>query len=94
MHSITIICDSWTGPIEMCIMNFMVYYNGIIFFHKFINYTGHNQDEDFVYGVSTMFPKCVILMYVLFLINRCVSSIHSKSTKLSSSLVQNILCRS
>jgi hypothetical protein len=32
MHDITIMCDSWTGPTGMSIMNFMVYYNGIIFF--------------------------------------------------------------
>jgi hypothetical protein len=34
MHGITIIYDSWTDPMGMSIINFMVYCNGIIFFHK------------------------------------------------------------
>jgi hypothetical protein len=54
MYVITIMCDSWTG---MNIMNFMVYYNGIIFFHKSVDCMGHSQDADFVYGVSITLPN-------------------------------------
>jgi hypothetical protein len=32
MYGVTIMCDSWTGPTGISIMNFMVYYNGIMFF--------------------------------------------------------------
>jgi hypothetical protein len=32
MYDVTIMCDSWTGPMGMSIMNFMVYCNGIMFF--------------------------------------------------------------
>jgi hypothetical protein len=57
MYGVTIMCDSWTGPTEMSIMNFMVYCNGIIFFHKSVDCTGHIQDVDFVHGVSIMLPN-------------------------------------
>jgi hypothetical protein len=64
MHGVTIMCDSWTGLMGMSIMYFMVYCNGIMFFRKSIDCTGHNQDADFVYGVSIMLPKCLVVMYV------------------------------
>jgi hypothetical protein len=57
MYGVTIMCDSWTGLTEMSIMNFMVYCNGIIFFHKSVDCTGHNQDANFIYGVSIMLPN-------------------------------------
>jgi hypothetical protein len=82
------------GPDGMNIINFMVYCNGIIFFHKSVDYTGHSQDVDFVYGVSIMLSKCLIVMYVNLLLTVCISCLDRKSTKLLSSLIQNILCRS
>jgi hypothetical protein len=94
MHGITIMCDSWTGPTGMSIINFMVYCNGIMFFHKSVDCTGHNQDEDFVYEVIIMLSKCLVVIYVELLLTVCISSLDRKSTKLLSSLVQNILCRS
>jgi hypothetical protein len=39
MYGVTIICDSWTGSMGMSIMNFMVYCNCIMFFHKSIDCT-------------------------------------------------------
>lgn len=42
-------CDSWTGPTMMCIINFMVYCNGRMFFHKSINATGRVQNAEFIY---------------------------------------------
>ena len=46
---VTIMCDSWTGPTSMSIINFMVYCNGRMFFHKSINATGQIQNADFLY---------------------------------------------
>jgi hypothetical protein len=40
-YDITLICDSWTCPIGMNIINFMVYCNGVMFFYKSIDSTGH-----------------------------------------------------
>jgi hypothetical protein len=39
MDYVTIICDSWTGPMGISIMNFMVYCNAIMFFHKSVDCT-------------------------------------------------------
>jgi hypothetical protein len=57
MYDVTIMYDLWTGPTRMNIMNFTVYYNSIMFFHKFVDYTGHNQDVDFIYEVSITLPN-------------------------------------
>jgi hypothetical protein len=94
MYDVTIMCDSWMGSIGMSIMNFMVYYNGIIFFHKSVDCTGHIQDVDFVFKVRIMLPKCFVLIYVKLLLTVCIYCVNRKSIKLLSSLVQNILCRS
>jgi hypothetical protein len=64
MHGVTIMCDSYTGLMGMTIINFMVYCNCIIFFHKSVDCTGHTQDADVVYEVSIMLPKRLVLMYV------------------------------
>jgi hypothetical protein len=61
MHDVTIICDSWTGPTGMSIMNFMVYCN---------SYMTH-LDVDFVYKVRIMLPKCFVVMYVKLLLTVC-----------------------
>ncbi|CAM0152396.1 unnamed protein product [Urochloa decumbens] len=46
---VSVMCDSWTGPTKMCIINFMIFCNGRMFFHKTVNATGHVQDADFIY---------------------------------------------
>lgn len=53
-YGVTIMCDSWTGPTGMSIMNFMVYCNGIMFFHKSVDCSGHSQDADYLFGVTTL----------------------------------------
>jgi hypothetical protein len=94
MYGITIMCDLWIGPTGMSTMNFMVYCNGIILFHKSVDCTGHSQDADIVHKVRSMLPKHFIVMYIKLLITTCTYCVDRKSTKLLSSLVQNILCRS
>jgi hypothetical protein len=42
MHGVTIMCNSKMAPMGMSIMNFMVYCDGILFFHKSIDCTGHS----------------------------------------------------
>jgi hypothetical protein len=68
-HGITLMCDSWTGPMGMSIINFMVYCNGVMFFHKSVVCTGHNQDANYVFDVTTILlchslvlPLCLMLM--------------------------------
>jgi hypothetical protein len=45
-------CDSCTGSMGMSIINFMVYCNGVMFFHKLVDSTGHSQDAQYIFGVS------------------------------------------
>jgi hypothetical protein len=87
MHDVTIMCDSWMGPTGMSIMNFMVYYYGIMFFHKSVDGTGHNQDADFIYKVRIMLPKHFVVIYVKLLLMMCTCCVDRKSTKLLSRLV-------
>ena len=42
-YGVTIMCDSWTGPTGMAIINFMVYCNARMFFVKSIDVSGHKQ---------------------------------------------------
>jgi hypothetical protein len=46
---VTVMCDSWTGPTKMCIINFMIFCNGRMFFHKTVNATGLVQNAEFLY---------------------------------------------
>jgi hypothetical protein len=94
MYGVTIMCDSWTGLMGMSIMNFMVYCNGIIFFHKSVDCIGHNQDAEFIYMVRIMLPKYFVAMYVKLLLTMCTCCVDKKFTKLLLRLVQNISCRS
>jgi hypothetical protein len=50
IHGITLMSDSWAGPTGMSIINFMVYYNGVMFFHKSADSTGHSQDVQYIFG--------------------------------------------
>ncbi|KAK3118492.1 hypothetical protein QOZ80_9BG0700110 [Eleusine coracana subsp. coracana] len=62
-HGITLMCDSWTGPTGMSVINFMVYCNGIIYFHKSVDATGHSQDAKFVFGFMTDIDTCVLALH-------------------------------
>ncbi|XP_052137653.1 uncharacterized protein LOC127756319 [Oryza glaberrima] len=48
-YGVTVMCDSWTGPTGMAIINFMVYCNARMFFHKSIDVSAHKQSADFIY---------------------------------------------
>ncbi|XP_015649249.1 uncharacterized protein [Oryza sativa Japonica Group] len=47
-YGVTLMCDSWTGPTGMAVINFLIYCNGIMFFHNSVDATGHSQDANFV----------------------------------------------
>jgi hypothetical protein len=44
-------------------INFMVYCNGVIFFHKFIDFTGHNQDVQYIFGGNYYSPPLFFVTY-------------------------------
>jgi hypothetical protein len=60
-HDITLMCDSWMGPTGMSIINFIVYCNGVMFFHKSGNATGHSQDARYIFGVTIILRRTLLL---------------------------------
>jgi hypothetical protein len=38
-HGVTIMCDSWTGPTHMSVINFLLYSNGRMWFHSLVDAT-------------------------------------------------------
>jgi hypothetical protein len=39
-YGVTIMCDSWTSPTHMSVINFLLYSNGQMWFHSLIDATG------------------------------------------------------
>jgi hypothetical protein len=60
-HDITLICDLWMGLTGMSIINFMVYCNGVMFFHKLIDATGHSQDAQYIFRVTIILRRSLLL---------------------------------
>jgi hypothetical protein len=50
---VTLMCDSWTGPTRMSVINFLIYCNGVTWFHKSIDATGKSQDAKFLFKVAS-----------------------------------------
>ncbi|CAM0879667.1 unnamed protein product [Alopecurus aequalis] len=48
-YGVTVMCDSWTGPTGMSLINFMVYCNARMFFHKSVDASGQTQNSEFLY---------------------------------------------
>eukprot|EP00267_Zea_mays_P045107 XP_020397349.1 uncharacterized protein LOC109941222 [Zea mays] len=44
----TLMCDSWTGPTQKSIINFLVYCNGMMYFLKTVDATREVQDHKFI----------------------------------------------
>jgi len=63
---VTPMCDSWTSTSMMCIINFMIFCDGHMFFHKTVNATGEVQNAEFIYGCISKVvedeigSKCII----------------------------------
>jgi hypothetical protein len=45
-------CDSWTGPTRMSVINFLLYSNGRLWFHSSIDATKKSQDAKFLLKVT------------------------------------------
>jgi hypothetical protein len=52
-HGVTIMCDSWTGPTRMSVINFLLYSNGRMWFQSSVDATGKRQDAKFLLKVTT-----------------------------------------
>jgi hypothetical protein len=53
IFGVTLMCDSWTGHTRMSVVNFLIYCNGVTWFHKSIDATGKSQDYKFLLKVVT-----------------------------------------
>ena len=51
LFGVTLMCDSWTGPTRMSVINFLIYCNGVMWFHKSIDATGRTQDAAYLFKV-------------------------------------------
>jgi hypothetical protein len=54
IFGVSLMCDSWIGPTRMSVINFLIYCNGVTWFHKSIDATGKCQDSDYL---KTVTPK-------------------------------------
>ncbi|CAM0146800.1 unnamed protein product [Urochloa decumbens] len=53
LFGVTLMCDSWTGPTRMGVVNFLVYCNGVMWFHKSVDATGLSQDAAYLLKVGS-----------------------------------------
>jgi hypothetical protein len=52
LFGVTLMCDSWTGPTRMSVINFLIYCNGVSWFHKSVDASGKSQDSAFLLKVT------------------------------------------
>ena len=50
-YGCTIMCDGWTGPTKLSIINFMVYLKGSIIFLKSVDASDKIKDNKYIYGL-------------------------------------------
>ena len=50
-YGCTIMCDRWTGPTKLSIINFMVYSKGSTIFLKFVDASDKIKDNKYIYGL-------------------------------------------
>ena len=50
-YGCTIMCDRWTDPMKLSIINFMVYYEGSTFFFKSVDASYNIKDNKYIYNL-------------------------------------------
>jgi hypothetical protein len=45
----------------MSIINFMLYCNGVLFFHKSVDTTGHSQDAQYIFEATIILHHSLLL---------------------------------
>ena len=51
IYGCTIMCDGWTGPMKLSIINFMVYSKGSTIFFKSVDASDKIKDNKYIYGL-------------------------------------------
>jgi hypothetical protein len=44
----------WTGPTQMSVINFMLFSNDVMFFHKSVDATSKSQDANYLYKIISL----------------------------------------
>ena len=50
-YGCTIMCDGWTGPTKLIIINLMVYSKGSTIFLKYVDASNYIKDNKYIYGL-------------------------------------------
>ena len=50
-YGCTIMCDGWTGPTKLSIINFMIYSKGSTIFLQFVDASNKIKDNKYIYGL-------------------------------------------
>ena len=50
-YGYTVMCDGWTEPTKLSIINFMVYSKGSTIFLKFVDASDQIKDNKYIYGL-------------------------------------------
>lgn len=69
IYGVTLMCDGWTGPTKMSIINFLIYCNGKVVFHKSVDATGQFEDADYIYALLEQVLREVGEKYVVQVIS-------------------------
>ena len=63
LFSVTLMCDSWTGPTRMSVINFLIYCNGVMWFHKSIDASVGTQDAAYLLKVAPKYVPFTLSMF-------------------------------
>ncbi|TKC13317.1 DUF domain-containing protein [Robertmurraya kyonggiensis] len=73
MFGVTLMCDSWTGPTKMSVINFLIYCNGVMWFHKSVDATGRSQDSAYLRKVTPYLVHFDPNIIWMLLKNMCIT---------------------
>ncbi|RZR85153.1 hypothetical protein BHM03_00012103 [Ensete ventricosum] len=64
-YGVTLMCDSWTGPTKMSIINFLIYCNRRVVFHKSINASDKIQDANYIENIIDTIIEEIGSQYII-----------------------------
>ena len=63
LFGVTLMCDSWTAPTRMSVINFLIYCNGVMWFHKSIDVSERTQDAEYLLKVAPKYVPFTLSMF-------------------------------
>ena len=68
IYGVTIMCDGWTSTTRLSIINFLIYCDGKVVFHKSIDSSGHDKDANYILGLMDAVVEEIGEKYVVQII--------------------------